>query len=74
MKNVIPVLTKCELEILQYYCDGWNCKEIEKLYCKSRNTVRNQCTSIKQKLNCNTMPRAVALGLYYKLIEVRYVE
>lgn len=69
-----PELTACECEVLQLLCDGHNCPEISRIRDVSLSTVQTQCEAIKQKLGCHTNARAVAIGLHFNLIAVRWVE
>ena len=69
-----PHLTKAETEILQLYSDGYDCREIARIRQRSIHTVRNQCASIKKKLNSPNMCRAVGIGLHLKLIVLRHLD
>ena len=72
-------LTPCELEVLQLYADGYDSQQIAKIRSKNKNkplsvnTINAQRDSIKTKLGCKTIIRAVVIGIHYKLIEIRFV-
>ena len=73
-------LTPCELEVLQLYADGYDSQQIVKIRSKNKNkplsvnTINAQRDSIKTKLGCKTIMRAVVIGIHYKLIEMRFVD
>ncbi len=73
-------LTGCEKQVLQLYADGYDGRDITKIRTKPKNnplsinTINAQRESIKKKLRCKSIIRAVVLGIHYKLIEIRWVD
>lgn len=67
-QNLLPDLTKIELQVLKLVAAGYSNHEIADALFKSVGTVRNQVSSILQKLDARDRTRAVLKALDMGLI------
>ena len=56
-------LSKRELEVLKYFCQGWTCREIAKDLCLSYETIRSHRKNLFLKLNVRTGCEMGAVGI-----------
>ena len=69
----IKLLTECEQETLQLYCDGYDRAEIARIRDVKPNTVDNQRESLLKKMKCGSIARATPLGVHFEWIELRFI-